>query len=131
MAVVIYDGACGCCRWCLALLLSADRRRLLRPVPLGAPEAERLLANLTAAERDASWHLVDAHGERTSAGAALAPALALLPGGAAPAALARRAPRLTEFAYGFVAANRGRLGRPLPDRAKRWAGRVIADRGGG
>lgn len=128
-SVVIYDSDCGFCRCCLAVLLAADRRRSLRPLALGTPEAERLLADLDPATRAASWHLIDERGERTSAGAALAPALALLPGGAAPAAILRRAPRLTESAYGAVARNRGRLGRFVPTRARRWADRVIAGRG--
>jgi predicted DCC family thiol-disulfide oxidoreductase YuxK len=129
VAVVIYDDACGFCRWCLAVLLRADRRRALRPLALGTPEAERLLADLAPAERAASWHLVDERGERASAGAALAPALALLPGGAGPAAsILRRFPSLAESGYGLVAGNRGRLGRLVPARARRWADRVIAGR---
>jgi predicted DCC family thiol-disulfide oxidoreductase YuxK len=126
VAVVVYDSACGFCRWCLALLLSADRRRRLRPLALGTAAADRLLADLDQAERAASWHLLDGRGERASAGAALAPALELLPGGAAPAAILRRVPRLAERGYGLVAGNRARLGRLLPARARRWADGVIA-----
>lgn len=126
MAVVIYDSDCGFCRCCLALLLTADRRRSLRPLPLGPAEADQLLADLDPAVRAASWHLVDAHGVRTSAGAALAPAVELLPGGAAVAAVLRRLPRLAESGYGLVAGNRARLGRLLPARARRWADGVIA-----
>lgn len=128
IVVVIYDDACGFCRFSLAVLLAADRRRSLRPLPLGTPEADRLLADLDPAEREASWHLVDERGKRVSAGAALAPALALLPGGTAPAAALRRAPRLAAAAYGAVARNRGRLGRLVPARARRWADRAIARR---
>jgi predicted DCC family thiol-disulfide oxidoreductase YuxK len=130
VAVVIYDDACGFCRWCLAVLLKADRRRVLRPLALGTPEAERLLADLAPAEWAASWHLVDQYGARASAGAALAPALALLPGGAGLAAILRRVPGLTEWGYGLVAGNRGRLGRLVPARARRWAVGVIASRSG-
>lgn len=125
---MIYDSACGFCRWCLALLLTADRRRVLRPLPLGTPEADRLLADLAPDERASSWHLVDADGERVSAGAALAPAVALLPGGATPARALERVPALAERGYRLVAGNRARLGRLLPARARGWADRVIARR---
>jgi acetyl esterase len=126
MATVIYDADCGFCRWSLAVLLRAGEPGALRPLPLGTPEADRLLADLTVEERNASWHLVDDDGTRTSAGAALAPALSLLPGGPIPAALVARMPRLTERAYRWVADHRGRIGRLVPARARRWADRVIA-----
>ncbi len=130
MAIVIYDSDCGFCKWCLALLLSWDRQGALHPLPLGTPEADRLLADLTGDERDASWHLVDAKGARTSAGAALAPALRVLPGGRIPASLIACFPQATERAYRWVADHRGLLGRFVPARARRWAARVIAAHGG-
>jgi predicted DCC family thiol-disulfide oxidoreductase YuxK len=154
MAIVIYDAECGFCRWSLAVLLSAAERgrpcppdpqvrwarsaapSALRPLPLGTPEAYRLLADLSAEDRAASWHLIlDAEtpssGEagvplRLSAGAALAPALELVPGGRIPAALLARVPRLTERGYRWVATHRGLLGRLVPERARPWADRVIA-----
>ena len=126
MATVIYDADCGFCRWSLAVLLSAAAPGALRPLPLGTVEAERLLADLTAEERNGSWHLVDDSGTRTSAGAALAPALSLLPGGRIPASLLARMPELTERGYRWVADHRGLIGRLVPARARRWADRVIA-----
>jgi predicted DCC family thiol-disulfide oxidoreductase YuxK len=127
MATVIYDADCGFCKWCLAVLLTWDRARgRLRPLPLGTEEADRLLTDLSPEERDASWHLVDDAGARSSAGAALAPALALLPGGRLPAAAAGCMPSLTERAYRWVADHRGFLGRFVHWRARRWADRVIA-----
>jgi predicted DCC family thiol-disulfide oxidoreductase YuxK len=136
-ATVIYDADCGFCKLSLALLLAWDRSRngrgrrepgagALRPLPLGTVEADRLLVDLTVEQRDSSWHLVDESGRRNSAGAALAPALALLPGGRLPAALVARMPRLTERGYRWVVDHRGFLGRFVPTRARRWAGRVIA-----
>jgi predicted DCC family thiol-disulfide oxidoreductase YuxK len=130
MAIVIYDEDCGFCRVSLALLLSWDRRRALRPLPLGTPEADRLLADLTEDERNGSWHVIVDDGTRTAAGAALAPALSLLPGGRAPAALFARFPSTTERGYRWVADHRGPLGRFVPARARRWADRVIAAHGG-
>jgi len=141
MAIVIYDADCGFCRWCLAVLLSADRPRVdgsaasgaLRPLPLGTEEADRLLADLSPEERAASWHVIlDAPSglTRSSAGAALAPAMSLLRGGRIPAALFARFPRATERGYCWVAEHRGTLGRFVPARARGWADRVIAAHGG-
>ena len=131
-ATVIYDADCGFCKVCLALLLIWDGREhgALRPLPLGTAEADRLLADLTVEQRNASWHLVDSSGRRNSAGAALAPALELLPGGRFPAALVARMPHLTERGYRSVVEHRGFLGRFVPGRARRWADRVIAAHGG-
>jgi predicted DCC family thiol-disulfide oxidoreductase YuxK len=89
-----------------------------------------LLADLTVEERNASWHLVD-DGVRFSAGAALSPALTLLPHGRIPAAVVGRMPRLTERGYRWVAEHRVFLGRFVPARARRWADRVIAAHVGG
>jgi predicted DCC family thiol-disulfide oxidoreductase YuxK len=153
-ATVIYDADCGFCKWSLALLLSLDRRRVLCPLPLGTPEADRLLADLSVEERNASWHLVtdpsasSVRGDATpmaprrssagdpfaeliaplrfSAGAAFAPVLSLLPVGRMPALVFARFPRPTERTYRWVVRHRGRLGRFVPARARRWAERVIA-----
>ncbi len=114
MATVIYDADCGFCRWCLAVLLSSAAGGALRPLPLGTPQADRLLADLTPEQRAASWHLIDDDGRRRSAGAALAPALFA------------RFPGATEWGYRWVAEHRGLLGRFVPGRARRWADRVIA-----
>jgi predicted DCC family thiol-disulfide oxidoreductase YuxK len=127
VAPVIYDPDCGFCRFTLALLLNWDRGAL-RPLPLRTEEADRLLDDLTEDERNASWHLI-LDGERFSAGAALAPALRLVPGGPVPAAAPARFPRATERGYRWVADHRGLLGRFVPARGRRWADRVIAAHG--
>ena len=57
-ATIVYDPDCGFCRWCLGKVLAWDRRRALRPVPLGGEEADRLLGDVPAEERMSSWHLV-------------------------------------------------------------------------
>jgi predicted DCC family thiol-disulfide oxidoreductase YuxK len=129
-ATVIYDADCGFCKFSLALLLAWDRRGVLGILALGSPEADRFLADLTPEQRNSSWHLVDESGRRNSAGAALAPALTLLPGGRLPAALVARMPHLTERGYRWVVDRRGLLGRFVPARARRWADRVIAAHGG-
>src|SRR6266436_1289868 len=85
-ALVLYDADCGVCVWLLSIVLRCDRARRLRSLALQRPEADDLLADLTPAERIASWHLISPTGARHSGGAALAPLLALLPHGRAPAA---------------------------------------------
>jgi predicted DCC family thiol-disulfide oxidoreductase YuxK len=127
--VVLYDRDCGFCRWALANILRWDRRRLLRPVALQDPEADRLLSGMPEAERMASWHLVDPRGEVRSGGPAAAPLFRLLPGGPPLAAAAGRFPGAAEHGYRWVADHRSWFGRPLSDGAKKRADEVIEERG--
>jgi predicted DCC family thiol-disulfide oxidoreductase YuxK len=127
--VVLYDADCGFCRWSLGKLLAWDRRRRVRPVAIQSAEGQRLLADLSEAKRLSSWHLVGPDGRLRSAGAAAAPLLRTLPGGAPLAALLERFPSATEGAYAWVAAHRGRLGRLIPAAAKRRADARIRRRG--
>lgn len=126
--IVLYDRDCGFCRWSLSKLLAWDRSGRLRPVALQDPEADRLLAGMPESERMASWHLVLPGDEIRSGGAAFEPLLRLLPGGAPLAAVARRAPGLTERGYRFVAGRRTPIGRRLTEGAKRRADRRISAR---
>lgn len=126
--IVIYDGACGICKWLLAGLLRLDREKRLRPIPLQSPEADALLADLEPFERMASWHLVSAGGVRVSAGPALSPLLRLLPGGGLPAATLARFPRLTAGGYRWVAEHRLQLSRFVPRRAKQRATERVRER---
>ena len=114
---VLYDADCGFCRWSADVLRRWDRRGLLRFAPLASDEATELLASLDREVRFASWHVVTGDGSVYSAGAALPELLLRLPGGSAPAALARRMPHATDRAYRILAANRDRLGRMLGVRA--------------
>jgi predicted DCC family thiol-disulfide oxidoreductase YuxK len=127
-ATILYDPDCGFCRWCLGKVLAWDRRRALRPVPLGGEEADRLLAEVPAGERMSSWHLVEPGGGVRSAGAAFPPLFRLLPGGSPLAALTARVPDATDRAYRWVAGNRSRWGRFVTDGAKRRADNRIAER---
>ena len=128
--IILYDADCGFCRTALAAILSADRDRRLRPLALGTPEANGLLADLTPAQRDASWHLVSPDGHRESAGAAGPPLLRLLPGGALPAAALANAPAMAQRAYEWVAGHRSTLSRALPSSVKQRATRLIGRRTG-
>ena len=107
---LVYDGACGFCRWSATRILRADRRGNLRPVPLADPEIATLLADLTPEERAASWHLVAPDGAVRSAGDAVAPLLRLLPRLRWLAWFPGATPRLTDRAYRFVARHRATIG---------------------
>jgi hypothetical protein len=100
----------------------------VRPVALGTPEANGLLADVPAAERPKSWHLVDEGGTVHSAGAGFEPLFRLLPGGGAFAAVAARLPGATEGGYRFVSGNRSIWGKLVTDGAKRRADERIAER---
>jgi predicted DCC family thiol-disulfide oxidoreductase YuxK len=125
--ILIYDRDCGFCRWCLGKVLAWDRRRAVRPLALGTPEANELLAGVPASERPTSWHLVDQGGVH-SAGAGFPPLLRLLPGGAPLAAATAKLPGATESAYRFVSGNRSIWGKLVTDGAKRRADARIAER---
>jgi predicted DCC family thiol-disulfide oxidoreductase YuxK len=127
-AVVLYDADCGVCVWLLAGLLRCDRDERLRSLALQRPEADELLADLTPAERIASWHLISPAGARRSAGAALAPLLALLPRGRAPAAALARVPGLTDRGYRWTAEHRAQLAKLVPARVKRRARERVLER---
>jgi predicted DCC family thiol-disulfide oxidoreductase YuxK len=124
-AALLYDADCGFCRWCLARVLAWDRRRALRPVPIQGSEGAQLLAGLDEAARMDSWHLVEAGGRRTSAGAAVAPLARMLPGGGPAARVAERHPEAVERAYRAVVRRRGSLGRLVTRGAARRARRRI------
>jgi predicted DCC family thiol-disulfide oxidoreductase YuxK len=106
---VLYDDGCAFCAWLLSVLLRWDRAGRLHPVALQRSEADRLLPDLTPAERMASWHLISPTGERHSGGSAATELLKLLPGGRLPAAGFARFPRLTDRAYRWVAEHRSLL----------------------
>lgn len=127
-ALLLYDDDCNFCRWSLTWVLRWDHHRRITPVPLQDPAADRLLAAVDPRSRMDSWHLVV--GSRVwSGGAAVAPLLALLPGGRAVARLARAFPGVVERLYRLVARNRDRLGRAL--RLGRASCRIDRARGDG
>jgi predicted DCC family thiol-disulfide oxidoreductase YuxK len=115
--VVLYDEDCGFCRWSVDRLLRWDRYGRLRAAPIQGEEGDRLLADLTEADRLASWHLVTPDGRRYSGGAATGPMARLLPAGAPVALLAETFPRTTERIYRWVARNRDAIARRLGEQA--------------
>lgn len=108
---VLYDADCGFCTRTLDRIMRWDRRSRLRGVPIQSAEGARLLADVPAAERLDSWHLVLPGGEVRSAGAAVPPLFRLLPFGGPLAALAAALPSLTAAGYRWIAAHREQLGR--------------------
>lgn len=125
---VLYDEDCGFCRWTLSKLLLWDRRRAIRPVPIGSGEGGRLLGDMPEEPRWGSWHLAEADGIVRSAGAGFSPLFRTLPGGRPIAALAERFPGAADRLYRSVAGNRTFFGRRLSDGAKRRADARIAER---
>ena len=115
---LLYDADCGVCKFVVARVLELDRARRLRPLALQDPRAADLLPGMSAEERMHSFHLVEADGTVHSAGDGLAVLFPPL----------ERTPRLASRLYWLVAVNRDRLGRLLPDVARRQAARRIAAR---
>lgn len=111
--IVLYDGACGLCRWFAWRLRRWDRSGRLRFVDLRSAEADDLLHDLNPQRRRSSWHLVAGGGAVASGGRAVPRVLELVPGGAPLAAIADRFPSLTERAYRWVAEHRQGIGRLL------------------
>ena len=127
---LVYDRDCGFCRWCLGKVLAWDRHGAVRPVALGTPEADRLLAEVSGDERASSWHLIGDDGEVRSAGAGFEPLLELLPAAGPLGGLARRFPHATERGYRLVSGNRSFFGKFVTEGAKRRADARIAERSG-
>ena len=109
--MILYDADCGFCTRGVERIRALDRDGALEAAPIASPTGDRLLRDLTEAERLASWHVVDERGRRWSGGRAVAPVLRLLPGWRWLAPVAAAFPGATEFAYRLVARHRGTLGR--------------------
>jgi predicted DCC family thiol-disulfide oxidoreductase YuxK len=130
-AIVLYDHDCGFCRWTLGLLLMWDRRRRLWPAPIVGAVGDRWLAGMPVEERLASWHLVEAAGRVSSAGAGLAVVASYVPGGGLVSPLLRRAPAAVERGYRFVADHRSGFSWFVPGWAVRRATARVERRAGG
>lgn len=125
---VFYDGECGFCKVCVALLLLWDRRRRLKPLPIQDPEAQRLLAAVPGEERLLSAHVRTEAGEVLS-GADGAPALLRqLPGGRRLALLTSATMPLARLVYRLVTGARPAIGSILPAAWCSWATGLIAER---
>ena len=124
---VYYDADCGFCIWAVAVLLRFDRSGRLGVASIqGALDGA--LRDIPRDRVLTSFHAVSRVGDRASAGAALTAVLRLLPALRWAGALSARVPRLTEWAYRWVADHRGRLARFVPEKAKARARGVVAAR---
>lgn len=125
---VFYDGDCGFCKLCVALLLGWDRARRLYPMPIQDPEAQALLASVPEGERLLSAHVRTRSGQVLS-GADAAPALFReLRGGRPVATLATWTMPLVGLAYRLLTWARPAIGSILPAGWCEWASDRIAAR---
>lgn len=122
---VLYDEDCGFCRYLLALLLRMDRRGRLLPIPIQGFDGQRLLSDLTPAQRLATAHVVSPAGRLYSGGEIAVPIARELPLGVGAARVAARFARPTGWAYAQLAANRTRLGRFVTSGRRERASRAI------
>ena len=99
----------------VARVLELDRRHRYRPLALQDPRAAELLPGMSEEQRLESFHLVTADGTVHSAGDGLAELVPPL----------RRSPRAASRLYWLVAGNRDRLGKLIPEFARRQAARRI------
>ncbi len=118
-AIVLYDGTCNLCKTISTTLLDWDRGRTLMVAPIQSPAGDRLLGDLPDDVRLSSFHFVDRDGTRYSGGPALAPMFANLPGGHPIARLLRAAPGPVDTVYEFIATNRQKISRYVPEPLKR------------
>lgn len=125
-ATLMYDSDCGFCLWTVGVVLRRDHKRIIRPVAIQGMTGARLLADLPAAERAASWHLVLADGRRYSRGAVVPPLLGLFDH-RVQERLAEHFSSLIDLAYGFVANRRGALGSVLSRGARQRAEDLILE----
>lgn len=128
---VLYDADCNICKTITETLLTWDRGGRLRPVAIQSEEGQRLLGPVSIEKRLESFHLVRPDGSVASAGPALAELFRMLPAGTPVAKLLELAPGATSGGYEWVAANRVRLSRFIPDRVKAIANRRLARRSHG
>ena len=126
---ILYDDDCRFCRATLAVVLTWDRRRRLRPVAIQSGEGAALLAEVPEEARLASAHAVmPGRGRPLSGGEAAAPVLRELPGGGPLAALAERIPKVTDRCYRWVADHRVGLSRLVPVSLKDRADEIVRER---
>ena len=104
---MLYDEGC---RFCTEVARALEARGL-RVATIGSPAGDLWLRDLDRSARYSAFHAVDGAGRRRSGGDAVPLVLDALPGGGAPARLARSAPRLTDLGYALVARNRRLLSR--------------------
>lgn len=126
-ARLLYDRDCGFCRWSVAAVLKRDRGGRLRPVGIQTDEGAKLLSEMPAARRLASWHLVTEQGELVSGADALRPLLDRLDRPLL-VRLVEAFPGPMRLGYELLAGSRGALGRLVSTAAGQRADAIITVR---
>jgi len=126
--IVFYDGECGFCKVCVAVLLAWDRSRRLYPMTIQEPEGQHLLASVPEDERLDSAHVRGAGGTIFSGAVGAPHVLRQLPGGSPLATVVTIAMPLVQAAYRLVTSARPVIGSILPAAWCNWAEGRIAER---
>jgi predicted DCC family thiol-disulfide oxidoreductase YuxK len=111
--ILLYDGSCGFCRRCVALLVRLDTERRVARVDMTSRTAESLMSTISPSRRHQSLHVIRPDGRVLHAGLALRAVLCQVQ----PDASWRSAGywpfvgTLIDRLYDLVAALRGPLGR--------------------
>ena len=69
--ILLYDGSCGFCRRCVALLVRLDPERRVARVDMTSPRAEPMLSTISPTRRQQSMHVIRPDGRVLHAGVAL------------------------------------------------------------
>lgn len=114
--ILLYDGSCGFCRRCVALLVRLDQDQRVARVDMTSKAAGSLMTTISPQRRQQSMHVIRPDGRVLHAGLALRAVLCEVQ----PEARWRSVgywplvPLLIDRAYDLVAALRGPLGRVTP-----------------
>ena len=114
--ILLYDGSCGFCRRCVALVVRLDPQQRVARVDMTSEAAGSLMTTISPQRRQQSMHVIRPDGRVLHAGLALRAVLCEVQ----PEARWRSAgywplvPVLIDRAYDVIAALRGPLGRVTP-----------------
>jgi predicted DCC family thiol-disulfide oxidoreductase YuxK len=116
--VMLYCGTCRLCRWAARVVAKADRSQQLAFLPLGDPDAARLLEAVSEETRMASWWLVSRDGEPVAGNNGGGVALLLELRATRPLGRLLRAAKLSpavDFLDDLIARHRSAIGRVVRD----------------
>ena len=129
--ILLYDGSCGFCRRCVALLVRLDREQRVARVDMTSEAADSLMTTISPQRRKQSMHLIRPDGRVLHAGVALRAVLCQVQPEARwklGSGTGRLSPLLIDRAYDLVAALRSPLGRADPLAARTAARRSATHR---
>ena len=115
--LLLYDGDCRFCCWAARVIARLDRDEALAFLPLRDPRARSLLESLPSEEHLTSWRLISPAGTPVGYGTGARELLGAMRFTRPLAQALRLVPdRVLDSCYRFVAGQRTRLGRLVPDR---------------